>query len=70
MKATATKWPVSVTVELADDYSEGLAPGSFTEDNFILRSQLQNMADQLAQAYISAKGKVLALQEATRKQNK
>ncbi len=52
MKATATKWPITVTIELADDYLEGLEPGFFTEENFIEGHQLEDMSDNLAKTYI------------------
>ncbi len=70
MKATATQWPITVTIELADDYLEGLDPGFFTEENFIEGNQLEDLVDKLAKTYIWLKGQAMAISESKRKQNK
>ena len=68
MKFQATKWPVTITLDVADDYTEGVAKENLKEESPEKLIQLQELADMLADALIKAKGQILAQQEAKRKQ--
>jgi len=68
MKFQATKWPVTITLDVADDYTEGVDKENLKEESPEKLIQLQELADMLADALIKAKGQILAQQEAKRKQ--
>ncbi len=68
MKVTATKWPVSVTIELADDYFDGIEK-IFDKEAFS-ESEIQPLADEMSNVFIRTKGQLLAQQEAENKQKK
>lgn len=70
MKSTASQWPITVTIELADDYFDGLPEGSINKEEFANASQIQELADTWSKLFIQAKGQFLAQQEAESKQNK
>ena len=70
MKYTATKWPVTLTLEVADDYLDGIDKDNLNDDPLDELTQLQDLADMLSDALVKAKGQILAMQEAKRKQNK
>lgn len=69
MKYTATKWPVTLTLEVADDYLDGIDKDNLNDDPSEL-IQLQELADFMADALVKAKGQILAMQEAKHKQTK
>ena len=66
---TATKWPVTITLEVADDYLDGIDKDNINDVHSEL-SGLQEAADNMADMLIKAKGQILAMQEAKRKQTK
>lgn len=68
MKFQATKWPITIDLEIADDYLEGIDKENLKEESPTELIQLQEMADMLADVLIKAKGQILAQQEAKRKQ--
>lgn len=68
MKYTASKWPVAITFEVADDYLDGIDKENLRDTPFTQLEELQKMTDETADALIQAKGWILARQEAKRKQ--
>lgn len=68
MKFQATQWPVTITLDVADDYTEGIDKENLKEESPEKLIQLQELADMLADALIKAKGQILAQQEVKRKQ--
>ncbi len=68
MKFQATQWPVTITLDVADDYTEGINKENLKEESPEKLIQLQELADMLADALIKAKGQILAQQEVKRKQ--
>ncbi len=68
MKATATQWPITVTIELADDYFDGIEK-SFDKKAFS-ELEIQPLADEFSNIFIRTKGQLLAQQEAESKQGK
>lgn len=70
MKYSATKWPVTLVLEVADDYLDGIDKENLNDDPLGELTQLQDLADMLADTLVAAKGQILAMQEAKRKQTK
>ena len=70
MKYTATKWPVTLTLEVADDYLDGIDKENLNDDPLDELTQLQDLADYMANALVKVKGQILAMQEAKHKQAK
>lgn len=70
MKTTASKWPITVTIELADDYFDGIPEGSVDKDAFVNATETQTLADTWSRLFIQAKGQLLANQEAENKNSK
>ena len=70
MKFQATQWPVTIILDVADDYTEGIDKENLKEESPEELIQLQELADMLADILIKAKGQILAKQEAKRKQTK
>ena len=68
MKFQATQWPITINLEISDDYLEGIDEENLREESSTELIQLQEMADMLADVLIKAKGQILAQQEAKRKQ--
>ena len=68
MKFQATQWPVTITLDVADDYTEGINKENLKEESPEKLIQLQELADMLADALKKAKGQILAQQEVKRKQ--
>jgi len=69
MKYTASKWPVTITYEIAEDWFDGINPKQVDCtpcDN--VQDLIQAAADEAADQFIKAKGLLLAQQEAKRKQ--
>lgn len=69
MKYTASKWPITITYEVAEDWFEGInseqlncSPCDSTQE------LIQEAANDAAEQFIKAKGLILARQEAERKQ--
>ncbi len=67
MKFTASKWPVTITYEIADDWFDGIEKENLNEVPD-LGDGLQDAIDESAQLFMKAKGMILAKQEADRKQ--
>lgn len=70
MKATASKWPITVTIELAEDYFEGLEEGVINKEEFKNASEIQTLADTWSKLFIQAKVQALVMQEAKAKENR
>ena len=70
MKFQATQWPITINLEISDDYLDGIDKENLKEESSIELIQLQEMADMLADVLIKAKGQILAQQEAKRKQSR
>lgn len=70
MKFQAIQWPITINLEISDDYLEGIDKENLKEESPTELIQLQEMADMLADVLIKAKGQILAQQEAKRKQTK
>lgn len=70
MKFQATQWPITINLEISDDYLEGIDKENLKEESPTELIQLQEMANMLADVLIKAKGQILAQQEAKRKQTK
>ena len=68
MKFQATQWPVTIILDVADDYTKGIDKENLKEESPEELIQLQELADMLADTLIKAKGQILAQQEAKRKQ--
>ncbi len=67
MKATATKWPITVTIELADDYFDGLPEEALDKEAFKNTFEIQELADSWSDLFIRVKGQLLAQLEANAK---
>lgn len=70
MKFQATQWPVTITLDVADDYTEGIDKENLKEESPEELIELQELTDMLADILIKAKAQLLAQQEAKRKQTK
>lgn len=68
MKFQATQWPITINLEISEDYLDGIDKENLKEESPTELIQLQEMADMLADVLIKAKGQILAQQEAKRKQ--
>ncbi|MBD5241439.1 MAG: hypothetical protein HDS59_05110 [Barnesiella sp.] len=68
MKFQATQWPVTIILDVADDYTEGIDKENLKAESPEELIQLQELANMLADILIKAKGQILAQQEAKRKQ--
>lgn len=70
MKFQATQWPVTITLDVADDYTEGIDKENLKEESPEELIELQELTDMLADILVKAKAQLLAQQEAKRKQTK
>lgn len=70
MKFQATQWPVTIILDVADDYTEGIDKENLKEESPEELIQLQELAEESADLFIKVKGQILARQEAKRKLNK
>lgn len=70
MKTTASKWPITVTIELADDYFDGIPEDCVDKEAFFNAPVVQTLADTWSRLFIQAKGQTLAQNEAECKQKK
>ena len=68
MKITASKWPISLTVDLADNYFDGIEPYSDDLKSSMTDGMVEQMAEQMADVFIKAKGNTLATIEALKHQ--
>ena len=68
MKFQAIQWPVTIILDVADDYTEGIDKENLKAESPEELIQLQELANMLADILIKAKGQILAQQEAKRKQ--
>ncbi|MDE5813259.1 MAG: hypothetical protein K2H72_03145 [Muribaculaceae bacterium] len=68
MKRTANKWPISLTVELADNYFDGIEPYADDLKSTMMDGMVEQMVEQMADAFIKAKGNTMAMMEALKHQ--
>ena len=67
MKFQATQWPVTITLDVADNYTEGIDKENLKEESPEELIELQELTDMLADILVKAKAQLLAQQEAKRK---
>lgn len=69
MKYSASKWPITITYEIADDWFEGIDKENLNDVSIEELVPLHQAVDEVADLFVKAKGQMLARQEAKRKQN-
>lgn len=67
MKVSVNKWPVTLTIEVEEDFFFGIEEVK-SEEDLIDKFEVEKTAKALAKALIHAKGFLLAQKEAESKQ--
>lgn len=69
MKFEYTKWPVTITYEVADDWFDGI-DNDRNRTKGILEKAVIEQAETDSKSLVEVRGQILAQQEAKLKQNK
>lgn len=69
MKYSASKWPITIIYEIADDWFDGIDKENLNDVSVEELVPLHEAVDEAAELFVKAKGQILARQEAKRKQN-